>query len=294
MRFSLCTKQLKKPTKNNAVLKYRKVIFILFISASFFFPLSAHAKKKRVYKSPSGCRAVIYSDATNLKRFYGKNPNMRVQPASTTKIMTALLVLENLSLNDNVTVSPRATYVVPSKIDVRPGEQYKVRDLLFALILNSANDASIVLAEAVAGSEWKFVQMMNARARQLGAVHTKFANSNGLPTKRIVQYTTAFDMYLIFKEALRHTFFRQAIKLKYKTIQSSTGRQIALKSHNKMLFMGWKKSIYGKTGYTRSAGACFVGALQQGVDTHIIGVFDCNGRWDVIKNVVTRYGGVAL
>ena len=187
-----------------------------------------------------------------------------------------------------------ATYAVPSKINVRAGEQYKVKDLLFALLLNSANDASIVLAEAVAGSEWKFVQMMNTRARQLGAKHTKFANSNGLPSKKVSQYTTAFDMYLIFREALRHVFFREAIKMKYRVIHSKGGREIALKSHNKMLFLGWKKPIYGKTGYTRAAGACFVGTIQQGNNTQIIGVFGCNGRWDVIKNIVTRYGGISL
>ena len=83
--------------------------------------------------------------------------------------MTALLVLEKLSLNDYVTVSKRATYPQPTKIYVKPGEQYKVKDLLYAILLKSANDASVVLAEAVAGSEWKFVKMMNRRAKKLGA-----------------------------------------------------------------------------------------------------------------------------
>jgi len=280
--------------RNFVVRLLRTSIVFLFLLSIIFFPLSAQAKKKSKKKSVSSCRAVIYSDATRTQRLYGKNPNMKVQPASTTKVMTALLVLEKLSLNDYVTVSQRATYVVPSKIDVRPGEQYKVKDLLFALLLNSANDASIVLAEAVAGSEWKFVQMMNQRAKSLGAHHTKFANSNGLPTKKVSQFTTAFDMYLIFREALRHTFFQEAIKFKFKNIYSKSGREIALKSHNKMLFLDWKKKIYGKTGYTRAAGACFIGALQQGKNTQIIGVFGCSGRWDVIKNVVSTYGGVSL
>jgi len=215
-------------------------------------------------------------------------------PASTTKVMTALLVLEKLPLDRYVTVSPRATSVQPTKLSLKPGERYKVRDLLYAILLKSANDASVVLAEAVAGSEQNFVKLMNQRAKQIGAQHTKFANSHGLPSKRVSQYTTAYDMYLIFRQALKHPFFQSAIKLKYKTIYSQGERKIGLQSHNKMLFMGWRQKIYGKTGYTRSARACFVGTLQKGRSTLIIAVFGCTDRWDDIKYVVSHYGGVAL
>jgi D-alanyl-D-alanine carboxypeptidase (penicillin-binding protein 5/6) len=237
---------------------------------------------------------VIFSDSTKARRLFGKNVHEKVLPASTTKVLTALLVLEKLSLDDVITVSSRAIHAQPSKIHVRPGERYKVRELLYAILLNSANDATIVLAEAVAGSEAKFVQMMNQRAKQLGAKHTKFANSNGLPTKRGYQYTTAYDMYLIFRQALKHDFFREAIKRRYKTIHSESGRKIGLKSHNKILFNNWNKKIYGKTGYTRAAQACFVGAIEHEGSTLIIGVFGCSDRWGDIKRVVTKYGGVKL
>ena len=239
------------------------------------------------------CRSVIFSDSTKVRRLYGKQVSERVTPASTTKVMTALLVLKNLPLNSYVRVSPRATYVQPSKINVKPYEEYKVQDLLYALLLNSANDASVVLAEAVAGSEEKFVNMMNNTARQLGARNTRFANSHGLPSKKR-QYTTAYDMYLIFREALKHDFFRNAIKHKYKTIASRDGRTVYLKNHNKILFKGWKKYIYGKTGYTRQARSCFVGTLQKGKSTLIIAVFGCQNRWDDIKHVVSNFGGVSL
>ncbi len=169
-----------------------------------------------------------------------------------------------------------------------------VRDLLYALLLNSANDASVVLAQAVAGSEEQFIDMMNIRAQQLGARNTKFANSHGLPTNDRAQYTTAYDMYLIFVKALKYSFFREVIKRKYKTIYSRDGREIVLKSHNKILFSGWKKEIYGKTGYTRAAGPCFVGTLNDRGNTLVIGVFGCNDRWEYIKRIVSRYGGVDL
>jgi D-alanyl-D-alanine carboxypeptidase len=207
--------------------------------------------------------------------------------------MTALIVLERLKLDQYVTVSGRATHADPTKLYFKPGEQYKVRDLLYAILIKSANDASIVLAEAVAGSESEFVTMMNARAKKLGAKHTKFANSNGLPTKA-AQYTTAYDMYLIFRKALQNSFFSKAIKYKYKTITSKTGREIQLKTHNKILFRGWNRKIYGKTGYTRAAKACFVGTLQKGESTLIIAVFGCPNRWDDIKHVVSKYGGIPL
>ena len=162
-----------------------------------------------------------------------------------------------------------------------------------AIIIKSANDASVVLAEAVSGSESNFVQLMNQRAKQFGAKHTKFANSNGLPSKT-KQYSTAYDMYLIFRKALRYSFFRKAIKYKSKTIESKGGKKISLKSHNKILFKDWKRKIYGKTGYTRAAQACFIGTLKQGKSDLIIGVFGCPNRWEDIKHVVSMYGKIPL
>ncbi|HNV23372.1 MAG TPA: serine hydrolase [Candidatus Omnitrophota bacterium] len=260
-------------------------LFILF----FLFGLSFVAQAYRV-----SCRSVIFSDATKGKRIYGKNVSLKVLPASTTKVMTALIVLERLSLDEYVTVHKTATYVQPTKLNLRPGEEYRVADLLHAAIVNSANDASVVLAEAVAGSEWQFVQLMNRRAKQLGAKNTRFANSHGLPTKKGTQYTTAYDMYLIFHQALQHAFFKQSIRLRHKTIYSKEGRALNLKSHNKILFKSWDRAIYGKTGYTRRAGACFVGTLQEGKRTLIIGVFNCPNRWDDIKYIVSTFGNIPL
>jgi len=240
------------------------------------------------------CRSAIFSNSTKKVRYYGKSVHERVIPASTTKVMTALIVLENLSLDSWVTVSHNATLPQPSKINVKQGEQYKVRDLLYAVLLSSANDAAVVLAEAVAGTHWDFVTMMNKKAQQLGAKHTRYANAHGLPTKKNDQYTTAYDMYLIFREALKYPFFRDAIKHRYKTISSKDGRQVGLKSHNKILFKGWRKNVYGKTGYTQSAGACFVGTIEKGKETLIIAVFKCKNRWDDIKYIISHFAGIQL
>jgi D-alanyl-D-alanine carboxypeptidase (penicillin-binding protein 5/6) len=270
-------------------ISFKRVTVLFFLS---FFCLSFYATAIARYKV--SCRSVIFSDSTKVKRLYGKSVHDRVLPASTTKIMTALVVLDHLKLDQYVTVDKSATYAEPTKLYLKPGERYKVRDLLHAILIKSANDASIVLAQAVAGSEVKFIALMNKKAKQIGARHTRFANSNGLPSKKGTQYTTAYDMYLIFRKALKYKFFRDAIKLKSKVIYSKSGRKFTLRSHNKILFFDWKRKLYGKTGYTKAAKACFIGTLQKGRNTLIIGVFGCTKRWDDIKHIVQYYGGIAL
>jgi serine-type D-Ala-D-Ala carboxypeptidase (penicillin-binding protein 5/6) len=269
--------------------KINRLIIFLFVFYAAFIGL-AEARKGYCVT----CDSAIFSNSSTGTRLYGKDVDQRVYPASTTKVMTALLVMERLSLDQYVTVNPSAINVQPSIIAVRPGERYTVRDLLYAILLNSANDASIVLAEAVAGSENNFVQLMNQRARQIGAGHTQFANSNGLPSGRQAQYTTAYDMYLIFRQALKYPLFEQIMRTKIKAIYSQGGRKIYLRNHNKLLFKGWDREIFGKTGYTRSARSCFIGALQHKGHTYIIGVFGCNKRWTDIKHIVSRYGRISL
>ncbi len=161
------------------------------------------------------------------------------------------------------------------------------------MLLKSANDASIVLAEAVAGSEAKFVVLMNQRAWTIGARHTHFTNSHGLPSSTR-QYSTAHDMALIFKEVLKNNFFSKAITFKYRIIYSKVGRRHFLKSHNKSLFLNWKRNVYGKTGYTRQARSCFVGYFNKGGHTCIIAVFGCRKRWEDIKFIIEHYGRTDL
>ena len=270
------------------------LVFAIMIGSSVFVPSMAFAKKSRNSSGYVSARSAIFSNSTAVKRYYGKNVSMRVLPASTTKVMTALLVLERLPMDRVLTVSPRAVLVQPTKINLKVGEKFTVRDLLFALLMNSANDASVVLAEGVAGSEGAFVEMMNQRAHELGARNTKFANSNGLPTRRVGQYSSAYDMYLIFREAIKNDFFRKVVKLRYYQIASLDGRRVYLKNHNKILLKDWKHKIYGKTGYTRAAQQCFVGYLMRGDDICIIAVFGCSRRWGDIKYIVEHYGGIDL
>lgn len=268
-------------------------IIILLIIVTMAASAPAEAKRRKKSYAPLTAQSAVLYDTADSRRLFGKNIHNRVLPASTAKVMTALVVLERLPLDRVVKISKRATLPQPSKLNLKPGEQYKVTELLYGLLLNSANDASVALAEAVAGSEWEFVQLMNRRAKQLGAKNTKFANSSGLPAPKVSQYTTAHDMYLIFREAMKYPFFREAIHHPYKTIHSLAGRKIYLKSHNNSLFMAdWKKKVYGKTGYTRTAGPCFVGTIKKGKRTLIVAVFKSSRRWDYIKYILKKYGGI--
>ena len=164
----------------------KRWLTITIILALLVISSEIEARKK---SQGISCKSAIFSDSTKVKRLYGKGVHDRVLPASTTKVMTALLVLEKLSLEKYVTVHRTASYPQPTKIYVRTGEQYRVKDLLYAILLKSANDASVVLAQSVSGSEREFIKLMNKRAKELGAVNTKFANSHGLPSKAS-QYTT--------------------------------------------------------------------------------------------------------
>jgi len=273
----------------------QKIFFFILLSLVFFFSgeMKSWAAKKATGKISA--KAVILSNSSRGIRLYGKNVDLRIPPASTVKVLTALVVLDKLPMDKIVTVSSNALYPQPSKIHVRVGEKYDVKSLLYAILLNSANDAAIVLAEAAAGSETEFVNLMNAKAKELGCKNTKVVNVHGLP-HAAAQYTTAYDMYLIFREALKYPFFRQAIGCRHQVIYSQSGRKIVLTNHNDILFSRWKQKLYGKTGYTRSAKACFVGYGKKGDDDLIIAIFGCQSgrRWKEIKYLLSVYGGLVL
>ena len=276
--------------------KFFRAWIIAGLIAVLAFPDGGMAFYNSRHKGPyrlTANTAILWDPAHNL-RYFDWGADRQVFPASTTKVLTALLVLEKLPLDQYVTVSGRATQVPQTKLGLRAGESYLVRDLLYGLILKSANDAAVTLAEAVGGSQEKFVDMMNARARQMGALHSHFANPHGLPSNGVSQYTTAADMALLFAQALKNDFFRQAITFKYRIIYSKEGHRCFLKSHNKSLFLNWKRQVFGKTGYTIEAQSCFVGYVSRGNDILVVAVFGCRKRWTDMKFIIEHYGHINL
>ncbi len=230
----------------------------------------------RSTKPNISARSAILYDVVEGKIVYSKNIYTKRPPASLTKIMTAIVVLDRLKLNRKVRVSRKASLSQPSKVYLRQGEYYSVKDLLYAMLLNSGNDAAVCLSEAVAGSEWKFVQLMNKRARSLGARKTHFINASGLPGKG--QYSTAYDLAKIMKEAARYPFIRKAMGSKVHTIRRPNGKRIRLRNHNKLLWR-YSKKVIGKTGYTCAAGRCYIGYATYGSRKMVVCVLNSRRMW---------------
>ena len=218
--------------------------------------------------------AVVMQESTG-EILYAKNPHLRQPPASTTKLITAIIVVENANLSDVVTISRNASKVSPHKAGLREGDQVTVEELLYAALLDSANDAAVALSEVVAGSEKKFVALMNRKACAIGAVNTRFINSSGLPGQG--QYTTAYDLAKIMSYVLRYPKLKEIIGTRVAEISTENGHSIFLRNRN-MLLWSEEDLLGGKTGYTREAMHCFVCASERENETVIVAVLGSPSR----------------
>jgi D-alanyl-D-alanine carboxypeptidase (penicillin-binding protein 5/6) len=230
--------------------------------------------------SPSGADEVRSSaaaviDASTGRLLYAKNPDLRLPPASTTKLMTAIVVVENADLNQIFTVSRHAAGVSLHRAGFEEGDRVSGEKLLYAALLASANDAAVALAEAVAGSEANFVDLMNKKAIAIGARNTRFINSNGLPGPR--QYTTASDLAKIMSYSLRYPKLKEIIGTCFAEISTEKGNSLFLQNTNKLLWSN-EDVIVGKTGYTRRARHCFVGAAERWNAAVIVAVLGSPNR----------------
>jgi D-alanyl-D-alanine carboxypeptidase (penicillin-binding protein 5/6) len=236
---------------------------------------------------------VVAGSAALIDSFTGeflflKNENAIQYPASSTKILTALLVIEAGDLDKLVTVDLSDTKVEPTKLDLKPGEQYTRRQLIYGLMLKSANDVAMTLARDNAGSVEAFAEKMNRRAAELGATNSHFANPNGLHDPS--HYTTAHDLALIARAAMEQPFFRQVVGTIYYTWKSPKGVVSQLRNHNRLLrhFAGCNGL---KTGYTRAAQQVLVSsALIEGHEViSVVLHTDKPGIWEDSKALLT-YG----
>lgn len=257
------------------------------ISASLVFLLlaltavpssEAQAASTSFITAPSA----ILIDGLTGRPIYSKSPHLRRPQASTTKVMTAMVVLDKMNLNDVIVIPRRVEAVQPSKLYLKGGEKYYVKDLIYAILMKSANDAAEALAIRVGGSVPGFCKLMNEKARSLGAKNTIFKTPNGLPAKG--QYSTAYDLALIMRRAERYPFLVKALTMKSTTIQSLGGRKIFFKSHNKMLWSE-KFDVIGKTGYTRSSSYCFVGRINEKYKDVFLGLLGSKKLWVDVRRL---------
>lgn len=211
---------------------------------------------------PVTAQAVYAVDQTNGKVLCAKNARMRLYPASTVKLMTALVVLDRSDVQAEVIVSSRAANVEPTRAGLTAGARHSVGELLEVLLAASANDAAVALAEAVAGSEDEFAVLMNRQARELGMQDSHFTNATGLPSRS--QRTSAHDLAILTWTAFQHPFVKTVMAKKRVTITDSDGRTISRVNHNKLLWRLDHPQVLGKTGYTRSAQHCYAGIAYYG------------------------------
>jgi D-alanyl-D-alanine carboxypeptidase (penicillin-binding protein 5/6) len=212
-------------------------------------------KLEPVLSAPSG--ALIDLDSGRV--LYAKGADIRRPIASTTKIMTALLVLRDARLRDEVTVSPLAAAQGGASLGLVSGERIQVRDLMYALMLQSSNDAAVALAEHVSGSVDAFVERMNQRARGMELRDTRFHSPNGLDDRG---YSTALDLARITARALRNPAFARIVRTKFYRVPSPDGGQRHVQNRNALLWL-YPGALGVKSGFTSAAGSCLVAAAER-------------------------------
>lgn len=201
----------------------------------------------------------VLMEAESGRVLWEKNAEAPLPNASTTKIMTCLIALESGMLDDTVTVSPNAASKPETRMGLSAGEKIKLRDLLYPMMLESANDAAVAVAEHIAGSEEEFCDMMDERAIEIGATDTDFETANGLD--RNGHHSTAMDMALITAYALENEDFREIISAPSATVKSD--RRTYTVANKDRLLKEYDGAIGVKTGFTGLAGQCFVGAAKR-------------------------------
>lgn len=205
-------------------------------------------------------RSALLVDALSDKVLFSRNPVEPLPPASTTKLLTALLVYERTHLQGEVTVERADTLVEPSRIPLRAGETVPVKTLVQSLLIGSDNDSALALARHTGGSVEKFVTMMNERARQLGCTQSVFKTPNGLPARG--QVTTACDLLKIFQAAMAVPELREICRTPSLTLRTAAGLQ-TLRNHNKLL------GVYpgmgpAKTGWTLGSKHTYAASASRG------------------------------
>jgi serine-type D-Ala-D-Ala carboxypeptidase (penicillin-binding protein 5/6) len=245
---------------------------MLFILCNRVLPVSAAPEQK----IPAKAAIVVDSSGEVL---YAKYPDAKLEPASTVKLVTAMVVIDRLDPAFKVKISRNAGKVRSIKPRLRPDEEMTVSDLLHLALMKSINSAAVALAEATAGSEKDFVTLMNSKAKEIGTNNTLFANASGLP--KGIQYTTASDLALILKAALSYPLIRDILGTKAYLIRTTEGRDIFLENSNDLL---WQRDniIGGKTGYTGNARHCFVCAINTGsgpMFTAVLGARSRSSLW---------------
>lgn len=260
----------------------KKIMFIFSFLFLYFYTFNiAYADTIAEISPKLYCNNNILIDAESGNILYEKNGYSKIYPASTTKVMTAILILENLPLNENIVASKNAINSVPlgsSVMGIKKEEIFSVESLLYGLLLSSGNDAAIVLAEAVSGNVDDFVNLMNTKAEEIGCLNTHFSNPHGFYDEN--HYSTPYDMALILKYAMKFDEFKKIVESKSFELPSTnkTPNPRIIKNTNKLIDENsntfYKYALGGKTGYTIESRGTYIGYSKNEDKILIVGNFD--------------------
>lgn len=265
--------------------KWKTVLCIIlaavFLTASAEAPLEVQAEQSEIKPSDLYAQSAVLMDADSGRILFSKSGQEERPMASTTKIMTCILALENGNLSDTVTVSKEAARQPEVKLGMKEGETYVLNDLLYSLMLESHNDTAVAIAGHVGGTVEGFADMMNCKAQELGCSHTYFITPNGLDASdgEGIHHTTAEDLarimrYCIMDSPKKEEFLKITQTPDYSFTDGSGARSFQCANHNAFLNM-MEGALSGKTGFTGDAGYCYVGALRQDGRTFIVALLAC-------------------
>ncbi len=250
----------------------RIVLLILSISLFWNVDLTPGAEELTLY-----ARGAVLMDADSGRVLYEKDGYTHMPNASTTKIMTCILAIESQRLEEEAVVSAYAATMPKVRLGVTAGDRFRVRDLLYSLMLESHNDAAVILAEHIGGSVEGFAAMMNDKAAELGCTDTYFITPNGLDAQddHGVHGTTARDLALMMSYCLKNEEFLEITRTQsYQFTNVQGNKSYSCNNHNAFLTM-MEGALSGKTGFTGNAGYCYVGALRQGERTFVVALLAC-------------------
>ena len=269
-------------------LKSKKLISLVFcavliLTAVILIPQEAGAveTEDEITASRLYARSAVLMDADSGRILFAKNGQEQRAMASTTKIMTCILALENGDLSDEVAVSAEAASQPAVRLGMREGQRFYLKDLLYSLMLESHNDSAVAVAEHIGGSVEGFASMMNKKAMELGCGDTYFITPNGLDAedKTGVHHTTAEDLARIMKYCImdseKRDAFLEITRTESYTFSDCEGNgSYSCSNHNSFLHI-MEGALSGKTGFTAEAGYCYVGALRQDDRTFIVALLAC-------------------
>lgn len=271
--------------------------FIIFLTIILLMAQSVVGENQKPDPNTLYARSAALIDGNTGRLLYGKEADECLPMASTTKIMTCILVLETMKLDQTCKVSSYAASQPQVRLGVQAGWEFTCEDLLYSLMLESHNDSAVILAEAVAGSVEKFALLMNKKAKEIGLSQTHFVTPNGLDDE--AHYTTARELAFILRYCIRTSpkskeFLKITQTANYAFTDCTGLRSFSVYNHNAFLQM-MDGALTGKTGFTGKAGYCYVGALERNGRLYIVSLLACGWpgnksyKWSDTKKLM-KYG----